>query len=369
MPETVKVVSAASAPAPLRGRIPVVPPAHAQALRTFFSAPHSWLLADHGLVMFMPGRPGAADEIFELDAEGTRIGVRLQATAAAIGEGLHWSEFSGSSRILAWSLAHENQLMRLSEALGVALTPLLEADAGEDPVDAALWLDFLIDDEPPAEDPDAARRAPGLHGSLRLPAEWLPRLLTRAEPPFEGQTPPRLGRWSKIPASVSLQFAIPPLTPADWAGLTPGAVFVVGRGGRRPAFQAHACGQSWPLAPTGAGWRIEGPAQPIPRMHEDSTMTDTPSEAVADGDQGEAAAPPPDPEAAVRGLPAQVVFEIGRLEMPVGKLAELQPGYVFPVPAQLEGANVTIRANGEAVGQGELVSVGDTLGVRLLSWK
>ena len=42
---------------------------------------------------------------------------------------------------------------------------------------------------------------------------------------------------------------------------------------------------------------------------------------------------------------------------------------MFPVPAQLEGANVTIRANGEAVGQGELVSVGDTLGVRLLGWK
>ena len=48
---------------------------------------------------------------------------------------------------------------------------------------------------------------------------------------------------------------------------------------------------------------------------------------------------------------------------------DYEPGYVFPVPAQLEGANVTIRANGEAVGQGELVSVGDTLGVRLLSWK
>ena len=33
-----------------------------------------------------------------------------------------------------------------------------------------------------------------------------------------------------------------------------------------------------------------------------------------------------------------------------------------------EGANVTIRANGRVAGQGELVAVGDTLGVRLLSW-
>ena len=34
----------------------------------------------------------------------------------------------------------------------------------------------------------------------------------------------------------------------------------------------------------------------------------------------------------------------------------------------LEGANVTIRANGQPVGHGEVVAVGDTLGVRLLWW-
>lgn len=84
---------------------------------------------------------------------------------------------------------------------------------------------------------------------------------------------------------------------------------------------------------------------------------------------GTADAAPSDPDAASRRLPVEVAFEIGRMQLPLGKLAELQPGYVFQVPAQLEGANVTIRANGEAVGQGELVSVGDTLGVRLLSWK
>ena len=92
------------------------------------------------------------------------------------------------------------------------------------------------------------------------------------------------------------------------------------------------------------------------------------NQAPAEG-EAEATPAPVDPDAAARPLPVQVAFEVGRLEMAVGKLAELQPGYVFPVPAQLEGANVTIRANGEAVGQGELVSVGDTLGVRLLSWK
>jgi type III secretion protein Q len=51
----------------------------------------------------------------------------------------------------------------------------------------------------------------------------------------------------------------------------------------------------------------------------------------------------------------------------VGDLAALKPGYVFELAARLEDAPVVIRANGVAVGRGELVAVGDTLGVQLLS--
>ena len=67
-------------------------------------------------------------------------------------------------------------------------------------------------------------------------------------------------------------------------------------------------------------------------------------------------------------LPVQVEFDIGHVELTLGDIAGLQPGYVFALPTHLEGANVTLRANGRVAGQGELVAVGDTLGVRLLSW-
>ena len=361
-------VAKAPAAQPLRGRIPALAPAHAQALRGFFSAPHTWLLADHGLMHFSPGRATAPAETFELDAEGTRVGLRLQATAVAIGDGLHWSDFDGPSRILAWSLAHEPQLMRLSEALGVALAPLLEPGDGQAQAEATAWLDFLVEDDSSADDPDAARRAPSLQGTLRLPVAWFERLLARAEPPFADDPPPPLGRWRGLPAGVSIGFEVPPLSAADWGALAPGSVFVAGHGGRRPAFYARACGRTWPLAPVAGGWRIDGPAQHLPRTQETAAMSENQSSPGDAGRDGDAPAPA-DPDAATRALPVQVAFEIGRQEMPIGRLAELQPGYVFPVPSQLEGANVTIRANGEAVGQGELVSVGDTLGVRLLSWK
>ena len=90
------------------------------------------------------------------------------------------------------------------------------------------------------------------------------------------------------------------------------------------------------------------------------------SETEPDGGVPPEATPPaPDP---ARSLPVQVGFELGRTEMSIGELADLQPGYVFPLAAALEGSNVVIRANGRIAGRGELVAVGDTLGVRLLSW-
>src|SRR5690606_23018457 len=93
--------------APLRGRIPAMPAARAQALRSLFRTPQGWLLGDNGLLQFMPGGPAEPAEVSELDAEGTRVGLRLQATAVALSDGLHWSDFSSRSRILAWALAHE----------------------------------------------------------------------------------------------------------------------------------------------------------------------------------------------------------------------------------------------------------------------
>ena len=86
-----------------------------------------------------------------------------------------------------------------------------------------------------------------------------------------------------------------------------------------------------------------------------------------DDDAG-VAGEPGSSDAIARNLPVQLAFDIGRTEVSLGELAALQPGYVFPLPAHLEGANVTIRANGRAAGRGEVVAVGSTLGVRLLSW-
>ena len=339
---------------PLRDVLPALAPAQAAALRSFFATPQTWSLSGGGLLQFVPGRPAPAAQTFELDAEGTRIGLALLAPAQ--GDGPHWSDYQGRSRVLAWSLAHETQLMQLSEAFGVVLTPIAAAVDAPQEQAPQLWLDFIVDEDAPE---GSSSRMPALQGALRAPAAWIERLLERADPPG-GEGPP-LDGWRGLGVPIRLQWRIAPLPWADWRALQPGDVLVAGRRSQPPAAEACTHGLAWPLEPATGGWRISGP----PR-HSQTTAQDTSpmNDAPRAGDAGETT----DPDALARRLPLEVSFELGRTELRVGDLSALQPGYVFPLAGALEGANVTIRANGQAVGQGEVVAVGDTLGVRLLGW-
>src|SRR5690606_25327788 len=139
-----------------------------------------------------------------------------------------------------------------------------------------------------------------------------------------------------------------------------------------PALHAHAARLAWPLAAAPDGWRIAATAQPQPSPTEPSMTNDeTPNDAAepeGTDAEGTGTAAGDDGDAAARARPVQLSFEIGRMEVSVGDMASLQPGYVFALPTQLQGSNVTIRANGRNAGRGEVVAVGDTLGVRLLAW-
>ena len=369
-PRTAAKPSARKTPAgavrALRGHIPEVAPAQAEALRTFFAAPRHWALGDSTVLWFTPGTAPTPEETFWVDAEGRPLRLRLEADAAIPPgpSGLHWSDYRGRARLLAWSLAHERALMRLSEVLGTSLVPRdPPAEDGDDGDGDALWLAFATDSEP-----EAAHEA--LRGAVRLPLDWLPRLQGRAEPVYEDDPLPALGALRGLPVPLQVGFDGPALAAAEWQSLRPGAVVLLGNAGL-PALPADAARLTWPLAAAPDGWRITATAQPQPSPTEPSMTNDEPPNDAANPegtDAAEGAATGDDGDAAARALPVQLSFEIGRMEVSVGDMASLQPGYVFALPTQLQGSNVTIRANGRSAGRGEVVVVGDTLGVRLLAW-
>lgn len=63
-------------------------------------------------------------------------------------------------------------------------------------------------------------------------------------------------------------------------------------------------------------------------------------------------------------VPIHLVFELGRTEIPIASLESLAAGYVFDLNKPL-GQSVDIIANGRRVGAGELVRIGDGIGVRV----
>ena len=80
----------------------------------------------------------------------------------------------------------------------------------------------------------------------------------------------------------------------------------------------------------------------------------------------EADAPAPVPEDVdLDGLEVSLVFELGRRWATMSEVAALGPGSVLDLGRDLQGP-VDILANGRRIGQGEVVRIGDAVGVRLV---
>ena len=336
----------------IRGLIPALHPLQSQAMSEFFGTPSYWFLQDGGLLRFGPGVEPAASETFTVEADGIPMKMRLDVDPAQH-SGLHWNDYQGRSRLLAWSLANERLLMRLSEALGASLIPI-EQDIA---VENGVWLAFALDDESYDDQPGARTL-----GSILFPAAWLGRLLSRASPMDEHDSKMMLDYWRNTPLPCSINFSGPAFTPTELTQVNPGDVVLVSNS-RKLNVELQTSRRAWPLTASQRGWHISGDMRILPHANQENQhMNETDL-------NNETETPEISPEeAAIRALPVHLSFELAQLELSVNDLTSLQPGYVFALPAQVEGANVTIRANGRNVGRGEIVAIGETIGVRVLSW-
>ena len=71
----------------------------------------------------------------------------------------------------------------------------------------------------------------------------------------------------------------------------------------------------------------------------------------------------------IEDIPVELVFEIGAIRVPLVELRQLQPGYTLQPDVPIDpGKPVTIRANGVAMGHGEIIRIDNQLGVRILDF-
>jgi type III secretion protein Q len=63
-------------------------------------------------------------------------------------------------------------------------------------------------------------------------------------------------------------------------------------------------------------------------------------------------------------IPVKLLFELGRIELSLAEIRQLAPGALIALQRPLEDS-VDILANGRRIGRGNLVQIGDSLGIRI----
>jgi type III secretion protein Q len=252
-----------------------------------------------------------------------------------------WWDFTGDSRLLAWALAHSGLL----EGLGRVLRePLMPSALTAEPLphsDTYVALSF------------SASAADGrtTTGCVSLSAAMAERLISHAGWRRTAATAPE---WLKLPATVRVE--LPGITFAlgELSASEIGDVLILGK--------RTACWRKLHVMLVGAHGdtrlRTWNACYDGTRLTISSGVLNPPMELLMS-----------DPKAsgAADSIPVSLDFDLGNLALSLGELAALKPGYVFELPGSLEKLRVVIRANGTRVGLGELVAVGDVLGVQLLA--
>jgi type III secretion protein Q len=264
-----------------------------------------------------------------------------------------WWDYDAESRLLAWVLAHGFLVESLGRLLREPLLPTAWSEAVLSPPDSPdiATLGFS------ARTPDG-RTCIGLLG---LSPTLVSRLTTTVG---WRSTAHAFAPWLQLPISLRVEIPGRRFPLAELTEARTGDVLIVGRGRRCwSSLRLAAAGTSgagfftgsWSASYDGDRLRLGLFATEVPMLEK------TPLEPTLEGSDATTTL------SAMAEIPVTLDFEVGTLSVPLGEVANLRPGYVFQLPTRLEDARVVIRANGVRIGHGELVAVGDVVGVQLLT--
>lgn len=353
----VDITPSTPAPHPLGARLRAIPTERATATTRLLAAGDLLLLEDAGTRLEL--RSNVAQEAphattAELNHANGRIGLVLSAeqAGATIGD-RSWHDFSGDARLLAWALAYEPLLARLSDLLGTPLLPV-ELRAAPDPkADVWHWVEFRYG----RGERDECR---GLLGLDRTTLDAL-----AAAPGWRrADAGARIER-DDVPLPCRLVLPVPDLPAATLRDLAEGDVVLLGSRMlatatlRLFADTGHAAldaRHAWLAAAVAGGISITRPLSAA--EFRNLAMSENVPEAPVAGADNSAAD-------ARDTIPVRVELLLDTLNLSLAELGRIGAGQILELRQPVEGARVELRANGKRFGNGELVSLGETLGVKV----
>lgn len=356
---TAQLDSKAPAPGPLRDHLRTIPPERAEATTRLLAAGDR-LLRDDGTTRLelranVAQHPPHATTVVLTHAHGrVQLIITAEQGSAAIGDRT-WHDFSGEARLLAWSLAYETLLGQLSDLLGVPLLPVELLPAP--PASSGVWHWVAL-----RFDAAADSHCEGLLG--------LDRAILDAVASADGWdrddagAAARSGR-SDMPLPCRLRLPAQMLPAATVRALEPGDVLLIGQ-------RAAAIADLRLCADTGeAGfdlrhaWAVGASAEGITIMRA-LTEGELRNETMNDDLPLEPESPADAESVDVRNaITLRVELLLDTLDLSLAEIDRISAGQILHLAQPVDGARVTLRANGKVFGSGELVSLGELLGVKI----
>jgi len=106
-------------------------------------------------------------------------------------------------------------------------------------------------------------------------------------------------------------------------------------------------------------------AEKLPE-EEKTSIPDTEDDELPPPEEAEpSSSPPPEPLTSPGNIPFPIVVEVERMKMPLEKLLQLTPGNILEMSVRPE-QGVYLTVHGKRIARGELIKVGDMLGVKIL---
>ncbi|MDN7605716.1 type III secretion system cytoplasmic ring protein SctQ [Burkholderia multivorans] len=168
--------------------------------------------------------------------------------------------------------------------------------------------------------------------------------------------------YANLPVPLAFELGRTALTAAELADVVAGDIIAIEH------WRAHEqdllcvayvrAAPAWEITGRPAGNRLT--VQRIREMPLEPPRTDSASAAAPD-------APPADAPRSLDGLAVDLRFELPPTSMPLRELGTLQPGAVIELPHGINQSVIHLVANGMLIGTGQLIAVGQKLGVRVVT--
>ncbi len=281
----------------------------------------------------------------ESEEHSVYLGTHTSSLSVGLGDRI-WSDFPKQNHPIAWTLANQQLLDHLNVLTGLDWRVASFREAGEvktlnryRPQIQLIWQLKLGEQE----------ASGSLIASIATMSSWLSRITGNQLPGFQNH-PKSSNTWiDSLPMHWGLFLPPIPLPVNELKEFSPGDILLHSQ--HRHTYENLTLKHKDHDASFNT--RIENNTLYVVKYNGKPLMTDD-SDSI--------------PNIETNQIPIKLEFKVSELTLTLSELQEMNPGYTFQLPTPLDCATTDIYANGKKIGVGQLISIEEHLGIRIIGF-